>query len=235
MGLIRQYDRWWDALEVYKTGSCWNGASASYPLQGASWTGGSLGPTSKSLFSYGLPASLVAQAGYNSDVHGALGNRFVPSCDVISYELPKLQPIERQGGSLASFRWDTSGYEIAVRYAANNARDALFHTPYARAPTQAEIIPYPTTLHFLSTAVLYLDLTIDGSAPVKFQPGTTIDIWVPFVLDDTLRYDLTVGFADVPIGPIYAKPFDNVLHYTLPGFTATPSRTLMAEIDGNWP
>ena len=55
------------------------------------------------------------------------------------------------------------------------------------------------------------------------------------MLDDTLKYDLTMGFAGEPIGPIYAKPYDNVLHYTLPGFTATPGKTLMAEIDGNWP
>ncbi|MDQ1610064.1 MAG: hypothetical protein QOE16_2796, partial [Microbacteriaceae bacterium] len=36
-------------------------------------------------------------------------------------------------------------------------------------------------------------------------------------------------------GPIYAKPFDNVLHYKLPAFTVAPGQTLMAEIDGNWP
>jgi len=156
-------------------------------------------------------------------------------CSSYFYQFPNAQPIKSGGGSLLSFRSDTSGYEITVHYSANDAHDAVFHIPYARAPTEAEIIPYPTTYHFVSNAVAYFDLTIDGPKTVTFAPGTTIDIWFPFVLDDALKYALTMGFAREPIGPVYARPFDNVLHYTLPGFTVTPGRTLMAEIDGNWP
>jgi hypothetical protein len=246
MGLIRQYGRWWDALDAYGKGDCWDGASTSYPLPGSMRQYTTHNPTTAALLAYGLPADLVAQANHNSDIHANLPtappvahtlrrNLFLPHCDVQYYQIPKLQPLQPGGGSLSSFRTDTSGYEISVRYARNNSRDAMLHIPYARPPTAAEIMPYPTTLRFVSTAVLYFDLTIEGSAPVTFQPGTTIDIWFPFVLDDTLAYDLTIGFANEPIGPIYAKPFDNVLHYKLPGFTAIPGKTLMAEIDGNWP
>ena len=246
MGLIRQYGRWWDALDVYGGNDCWDAAVTSFPLPGTMRQDTSRNPTPVSLLAYGLPSALVAQAGHNSDVRANLAipapvtqvpSRavFRPHCEAHYYQFPKLQPVRPEGSSLSGFRSDTSGYEIRVRYEANNSREAMFHVPYARPPTQAEIIPYPTTLHFVSTAVLYFDLTIDGTAPVTFQPGTTIDIWFPFVLDDTLAYDLTIGFAKEPIGPIYAKPFDNVLHYKLPGFTVIPGQTLMAEIDGNWP
>ena len=245
MGLVRQYDRWWDALDIYQGGSCWDTATTAYPLAGATWQQSSE-PTPASLLRYGLPADLVAAAAlHNADVREHLsspapidvGTSILvrPRCSPEYYHFQALQPLKAAGGSLYSFRSDTSGYEITMRYAENNARDAFFHIPYARSPTQAEIIPYPTTLRFISTSVLYFDLMIDGGKPVTFAPGTTIDIWFPFVLDDALDYDLTIGFAQQPIGPVYAKPYDNVLHYTLPGFTAMPGQTLMAEIDGNWP
>ena len=107
-------------------------------------------------------------------------------------------------------------------------------TVYARPPTDAEFIPYPTPAQYVPNAVLYFDLRINGTSPVTFAQGTTIDIWFPFVLDDRLNYDLTIGYADKPIGPIYARAFDNALHFVLPAFTVTPGRALMAEIDGNW-
>ena len=134
--------------------------------------------------------------------------------------------ILRTGGIESRPRSALEGYDISIQYAPNTSGGrAYFSQLYARAPTHAEIIPYPTTLRFISTSVLYFDLTIDGPKPVTFAPGTTFDIWFPFVLDDTLSYDLTIGFANEPIGPLYAKPFDNVLHYKLPGFTALPGQT----------
>ena len=246
MGLVRQNSRWWDTLNMTLSGDCSTGADASYPLPGRSWSRFNPVPTPASLLSYGLPADLVAESKRNADVRAYMAtpppnmrvpkeNVFQSDCDIATYEIPQLQRILPQGNSLESFRSDTSGYELAVHYAANNSQNGVFHIPYARPPTAAEFLPYPTTFGFTSNAVFYFRLTIDGSAPVKFQAGTTIDIWFPFVLDDTLTYDLTIGFAEAPIGPIYAKPVDNVLRYTLPGFTATPGRSLMAEIDGNRP
>ena len=252
MGLIRRFDRWWDAADIYNSSifpissiACWGPGTTAYPLSGAEWQSYGLYPTPSLLLGFGLPEELVvASAVHNKDVRqyaaaaratNRPGTIVKPSCMSNFYQFLRSQPIMPAGGSLLSSRSDTSGYEITLRYSANNAAAAAFHIPYARAPTEAEIIPYPATYHFVSNAVAYFDLTLDGSKPVTFAPGTTIDIWFPFVLDDTLRYDLTIGFADQPIGPIYSTPYDNVLHYTLPGFTITPGRTLMAEIDGNWP
>jgi hypothetical protein len=246
MGLLRQYDRWWDVLDVYRSFvDCWDSASTSYPLPGGMWLDDFRDPSPASLLRYGLPGDVVsAAASHNDDIRTATPRAapvsarsvtFRPHCMTEYYGVKKIQAIEPAGGSLLSFRPDTAGYGIELHYAPNDSHGAAFDIPYARSPTQAEIIPYPTTLHFLSTSVAYFDLTIEGAKPVTFAPGTTIDIWFPFVLDDALSYDLTIGFANEPIGPIYAKPFDNVLHYKLPGFTAMPGQTLMAEIDGNWP
>ena len=245
MALIRQYGRWWDALEIYRPRiNCWTGATASYPLPGGFWQDAG-DPSPTSLLRYGLPDGLVSAAATHNDDVLAAAPRSVPAfpargvfvrpghCFTEYYRPNKSQTIEP--ASLVSFRSDTAGYAIELHYPPNDSHGAAFDIPYARSPTQAEIIPYPTTLHFLSTSVCYFDLTIEGTKPVTFAPGTTIDIWFPFVLDDALSYDLTIGFAREPIGPIYAKPFDNVLHYKLPSFTAMPGQTLMAEIDGNWP
>jgi hypothetical protein len=242
MGLVRKYDRWWDALDFQNAVDGWID-STSYPLPSKCSTQSDRGPGSATLLNDGLQPDLVdAAATHNAALH-KLDNasKDTHTAGVITRAVmidrfcdPLNNPIQPPGGTIWAVRSYTSGYELTVHYAANSG-DGSFRPAYARAPTQAEILPYPTTLQFVSTAVLYFDLSIDGSAPVKFQPGTTIDIWFPFILDDTLKYDLTTGFADAPIGPIYAKPFDNVLHYTLPGFTATPGRALMAEIDGNRP
>jgi len=245
MGLLRQYDRWWDALDVYGSGDCWDGAMASYPLAAGIWQDDFRDPSPASLLRYGLPDALVSvAAAHNDDIRlnapraqpkALAGESFKPHCMTEYYQLKKLQTIQPHGGSLKSDRSDTGGYLIELHYAPNDSHGAAFEIPYARSPTKAEIIPYPTTLRFISTSVMYFDLAIEGDKPVTFAPGTTMDIWFPFVLDDTLSYDLTIGFAREPIGPVYAKPFDNVLHYKLPGFTALPGQTLMAEIDGNWP
>lgn len=126
-------------------------------------------------------------------------------------------------------------YEITIFYTSNTSTPhAASSEMYARPPTDAEFLPYPTPMQYVPNAVAYFDLTINGTSPVTFTPGTAIDVWFPFVLDDRLNYDLTIGYADKPIGPIYARAFGNALHFVLPAFTVTPGRALMAEIDGNW-
>jgi hypothetical protein len=245
MGLIRQYDRWWDALEYRHNLDGWID-SASYPLaQKCSLLAHSL-PNGNTLLEDGLPRDLIdAALAHNADLQKpqhvraagtSLGGPIRPSIMIDRFCDRRIGGIAPTGGTLWQIPSYTSGYDITIAYSRNDARTGTSAKPlYARPPTLAEIIPYPTTMHFISTAVLYFDLTLEGSAPITFQPGTTIDIWFPFLLDDALSYDLTIGFADRPIGPIYSKPFDNVLHYKLPGFTVAPGRALMAEIDGNWP
>ncbi len=245
MGLIRRYGRWWDALEYKHELDGWID-SASYPLALKCSLTAEPVPVAGTLLDDGLPRDLIDVAlTHNTDLQkpklaGAANvsskGRIRPTIMIDRFCSRPVGGIEPGGGTLWQIPSYSSGYDITIVYGRNDARYATYARPlYARSPTEAEIIPYPTTLHFTSTAVLYFDLTIKSSAPVIFQPGTTIDIWFPFVLEDTLNYDLTIGFADAAIGPIYSKPFDNVLHYKLPGFTVRPGRTLMAEIDGNWP
>lgn len=234
MGLLRTSDRWWDALDVRHDLDGWIDY-ASYPLDAKCSLSALREPISSALTNDGLSADLVRTAmQHNADLQTQAGRRAPVMIDRFCETQPAI--IYPAGGTIWQLRNFTSGYDLRIAYTKNNAPPAAHASQlYARPPTKAEIIPYPTTWRFLSTAVLYFDLTFNGATPVTFQPGTTIDIWFPFVLDDTLKYDLTIGFADGPIGPVYAKPFDNTLHYVLPGFTATPGRTLMAEIDGNWP
>jgi hypothetical protein len=248
MGLVRQEARWWDALDDVswnQSGLCWNTTTA-YPLQPA---GGARGSSRAVWLSYGLPAELIDRALQVPGLRRAIeppkpsppprdrGYLLRAVCPFDAIYGVEMEPaISRTGGVTALPRSELSGYGITIHYTENTSdRTDRFARIYARPPTAAEIIPYPTTQRFISTSVAYFDLTIDSTKPVTFAPGTTIDIWFPFVLDDTLNYDLTIGFAQEPIGPVYAKPFDNVLHYKLPGFTAMPGQTLMAEIDGNWP
>ena len=78
----------------------------------------------------------------------------------------------------------------------------------------------------------FFDFDISGSQPVTFDAGTTVDIWFPFVLDDTLRYDVSLFTGDKAYGPYHGTLFDNVLHFELPAFTVVPGKGFQAEISG---
>lgn len=237
MGLVRHQGRWWKVLDYHHAFDGWAAAVYS-PLEPKCPRQSEVYPSAVKLIDDGMPADVVrvAQTHNGNLLTQSTGRRKLPP--LISDRSCETAPgaVSPLGGTLWQDPVSTAGYDISIRYAPNNSSAGeTFGPVYARAPTAAEIIPYPTTLRFISTSVLYFDLTIEGAKPVSFAPGTTIGIWFPFVLDDALSYDLTIGFAQEPIGPVYAKPFDNVLQYKLPGFTALPGQTLMAEIDGNWP
>jgi hypothetical protein len=157
-------------------------------------------------------------------------NAAPPGCSVCG------DAVRTQGGALQPPRGETAGYAFSVTYAKNDASPGtIFSQFYARSPSPAEFLPYPTPGSFTSNAVLYFDVSVTGPRPVTFDAGSSIDVWFPFVLDDRLRYDLTIGFANAPIGPVDAIPYDNTLHFVLPGFTVAPHTTLMAEVDGDLP
>jgi hypothetical protein len=142
--------------------------------------------------------------------------------------------IKSSGGLQNPARSSTSGYDISIHYASNNAAaGAKFNRIYVRPPTPAEFLPYPTPYRYVSDAVMFFDIIIDAPKPVSFQKGTTFDVWFPFVLDDTLKYSLSFGGGQEPVGPITGTVFDNVVHFELPGFTALPGKELMGEIDGD--
>lgn len=130
---------------------------------------------------------------------------------------------------------ENDGYLVAIHFSATEiGGDVKVTRLYARAPTHAEFLPNPPPPKNWGgpTDVGFFDVEIGGTKSVTFSAGTAIDVWVPFVLDDTLRYDLSFFSDDKPYGPYRGTIFDNVLHFELPAFTLTPGKQLAAEISG---
>lgn len=146
-------------------------------------------------------------------------------------------PLSASGGTLWTPRQNTAGYDITITFATNDAATGTkFTRIYARAPTKAEALPNPPPPRSWGgpTDVGYFDLEIDGAKPVTFAPGTKVDVWFPFVLDDQLRYRISFVSADKIYAPIRGTIFDNVLHFELPAFTIAPGKAFQAEIEGWW-
>lgn len=254
MGLVYLDDRWWDALDLLadpRNTGCWQPTRA-YPLlqptpYGAPFAGGSLmpPPSSETLLDDGMSKALVdLAAAHNADVMhanaGAPMNRpgaaVRPGCHADGYEVrPDLRI--RNGGAVIHppFRGWTSGYDLTVKYAPNDAAaDSTFASIFVRAPSAAEILPYPVPSSSAGgpTDIAYFNITLDGTKAVTFQSGTTFDIWFPFVLDDTLRYDISYFTNDTSYGPYHGTIYDNVLHFELPALTIVPDKPLKVEISG---
>ncbi len=164
-----------------------------------------------------------------------LGNRWLLEPAAAAPLAADSLSIRQSGGSIDPPPAQMAAYGIAIRYAANDAvSGSRFSFFYARTPTPAEFLPYPTTYPFSSDSVLYFDLGIDGQKPIAFTPGTVIDVWFPFVLDDGLDYAIFMDGAAKPIGPLASTPvFDNTLHFVLPAFVARPGIMLRFEVDAN--
>lgn len=122
-----------------------------------------------------------------------------------------------------------NGYQMSVHFASNDAAlEAEITAIFGRAPTEAE--SWETRG---GNSYFFFSGTVQSTAPVHVQAGTTIDVWFPFVLDTSLYYALTIAHADKPIGPIDGTLKDNVVHFVLPAFALPPGATLMAEIEGD--
>jgi hypothetical protein len=235
MGLVRQNNRWWDVLDA--DGSPAWSVRAAYPLQ--AYTSPIQSPRNvggDALKARGFNRDLVAAAiAHNADVARAQTsttqdktNRNVPATD------PVHMPLNADGGAAWIARQDTGGYEITMRYAKNDAvPGSTFARIYARAPTPAEFLPYPTPFRYVSDAVMFFDIIIDSAKPVSFEHGTAVDVWFPFNIDESLKYRMSIGGGREPIGPVVGSVFDNVVHFELPGFTALPGKELMGEVDGD--
>lgn len=144
--------------------------------------------------------------------------------------------IEPSGAIVAPPRKLTAGYGMQFAFSANDAPAPVKLTQvYARPPTPAEFLPnHPLAPGWGSAdAVCYFDLTVGGPSNVTFKPGTAVDVWFPFVLDDQLQYSMSFFSNDKPSGIIRATIFDNTLHFVLGEFTLAPGKPLMAEIDGD--
>ena len=215
MGLLRRDDRWWDSIDM-----------KNWPSR------------TPDCFSADL---ITAAAMHNADVIAAAHPRVVTGPIHVCagddiYNGPVQVPIANGGGTMhAGFHESSAGYDFTMRYAANGAASgATFTRLYVRAPTTAEFLPYPTPGHDAGgpTDVGFFDVEIGGSKAVNFETGTAIDIWFPFVLDDTLRYDVSYFTNGTSYGPYHGTLYDNVLHFELPAFTVVPGAALQGEISG---
>lgn len=255
MGLIRLDDRWWDALDMTRegAGSCWFTTTA-YPLPVITQQYPAdyrpppyePAPSSAALTDDGLSAQLVQIAAErNADVRNADaqerklsagGKLFLAGCDVDWYSLHPDARVRANGGVIhPPVRSFTSGFDFTLRYGSNNApANSRFTLIYVRPPTQAEFLPNPPPPKDWggSTDVGFFDFDVSGTQPVTFNAGTAVDIWFPFVLDDTLRYDVSLFTGGKAYGPYHGTLFDNVLHFELPAFTVAPGKGFQAEISG---
>ena len=249
MGLVRNENRWWDALDMTATGTaasdCW-AIEVAYPLNTASATFDAA-PTPGTLVSAGVSSVLAADANrHNETVREAQARldrwnaQHVPGtlvkagCEDDIYVVKPDSAVHRGGGIVSLPRSETSGYAVGFHYASNDGpAGATFQTVRVRPPTHAEFLPYPTPYQYASDAVMFFDFGVEGSHAVAFQRGSSVDVWFPFVLDDKLRYSMTFSAGGTSVGPVAGSIFDNVLHFDLPAFTAKPGETFMGEIDGD--
>jgi hypothetical protein len=238
MGLVRQNNRWWDALDSTPWDTrhhCWSTA-VHRPL--------SIDDSAGS-HHYGFSDALwQSAAAHNADIAIVDRPSPKPSPGMLAkdecrggeiYEFPSRVAVTPKGGPVQISGRDSDPYQISITLAPSNApAGAMLTRLYARPPTAAEFLPFPTPYRYVSDAVMFFDIIVDSSKPVSFQKGTAFDVWFPFVLDDTLKYRLSFGGGEEPVGPIVGTIYDNVLHFELPGFTALPGKELMGEIDGDF-
>ena len=119
---------------------------------------------------------------------------------------------------------DADGYAVRMT---PSSTSRLFKLS-GRKPNEAEswIVPHGDGFFFFY---------MTSNAPAHVASGSSLDVWFPFLLDPSLRYSLTIAYADKPIGPIDGTLSNNVVHFNLPEFTAPPRVELMCEIDGDNP
>ncbi len=234
MTLVRSSDRWWDALDMLAPqapGNCWAG-SMSYPLDDGLVQ---MRPATDLLHEHGVsPGLAAAAAAHNRDVRDA--DSQVAACRVSMAQNDPDESIPPRGATIRPLRARTSGYDFTIAFSRNDASSAVqLMQMYARAPTRAEFVPNPAPAPGWGgpDAACFFDISIGSTAPVTFSPGTTVDVWFPFVIDDQLRYNLTFFSGGKPSGFIFGTVFDNTLHFALPQFTLAPGKPLMAEIDGD--
>lgn len=211
MGLVRYVNRWWDALDTSTGVGC---VTETYPLNEGNT----------------LTKALLDDAVANNPRVRSLG-KMVPCRDGGLND----PPLRTAGATLHAQPMETSGYDLWFGYARNDAAPGVRFTQiYGRAPTAGEMLPNPPPPRGWggSTDIFLFDLAVGGSKPIAFQSGSTVDVWFPFVLDDSLRYRISY-FAMGKVSPtIQGTVYDNVLHFQLPAFTMAPGDTLMADLEG---
>jgi hypothetical protein len=168
-----------------------------------------------------------------ADYHGTLERRY-DRWWLISIEWVNALTTPASANNEAQFRGANvfsqtlGGYRMSITFAPNDASSATLSDIQGRGPTEAE-----SWITRGGNSYFFFSGTVQSTAPVHVQAGTIIDVWFPFVLDDSLHYAITIGHADKPIGPIDGTLQDNVVHFVLPAFALPPGATLMAEVEGD--
>lgn len=216
MGLVRYLDRWWDALDESAQNGCrWE--RIVFPLTAHS----------------ALSPAMDAAANVHNARFAALQS--LQPCAAAEPSTPAPVPFSPGGAPIHPALQATSGYDLSLHLAASHVPPGTRVTLlYGRAPTAAEMLPAPTPPRDWGgpNDVFDFDVQIGGRQSVAFAPGSSLDIWFPFVLDDALRYRLSFLSAGKVTGPLEGSIFDNTLHFTLPAFTMAPGDPLTAGIDG---
>ncbi len=117
-----------------------------------------------------------------------------------------------------------SSFALKVAQAAPGTDIARFSV---RAPTQGEFPPTPG-----ANSYYFFSFELDGTGDVRVSSGS-LDVSFPFVLDQGLRYSLTIGFTKPVLDPIRGHLINNTLHFDLPPFAATPGVSMMGEVEGD--
>jgi len=242
MGLVRYGDRWWNAFDERPSAPAGvpviNGctpARASFPLHKPD-------PGAKGLTGVGFTQNLADAA----LAHNALWQRLSRVQPTTYWDVSQLwfvcpsntdwpkQLPQSFSDAHRVFGGQGDGYDFRISYAATDApADAKITSLRVRAPSLSEMLDSssPPANYGYSTGVLFFYLDVATSKPISFQAGSSVDVWVPWVLDDSLRYEFQMIQGKTLVTAAKATVHDNVLHFDLPAFTAAGGE-FIGEVDG---
>lgn len=236
-GFVRYANRWWDAYEGQRLQphDC-DRQTATFPLRSI----GMMTDDKLNLVFAGFsPDLIVAAQTHNAELHppppmhpDATGNvKFVTGvdCDVVVRDARAVQP---SGGTLQNDPAQ-SGYRARLSYTSADAGGAKMDLRL-RAPSLGEILPMPIPPKSMggATSVAFLYLYVTSPSPVTLA-NTSLDVWVPWVLDDPAHYQIQLFEGKRSIGPLYGTISQNVLHFTIPAFAFSTGEA-QGEIDYDW-
>ena len=235
-----RYGRWWiehDIFVAYDGTNAW--------CCGGYYSAGSLvGPDPSYLARISVPPQLIALAQEHLAIVRAAQVAASPTpspCPTAPCLLPKVG-LHGDGylQDRLHFTHETTefvtpnlgGYHVTIVLAASDAApNATVADISGRAPTRGEswLTPNNDAFYFLSG-------TVRSATTIHVRPGSTIDVWFPFVLDPTWHYTLTIagkgGDSLVNLPGTLAR---NTLHFVLPAFALAPGIDVYGEIDGDPP
>lgn len=230
MGLVRYAGRWWDAFDHLPPPKCPITNAVNFPLTPQYIEDFRF---SQSLSAIGFTNELVSAAARHNALFSEMRG-FRELCDPAYPSWVPPVKLNHDHGYIHPYRSATTGYDIWFKYIANDApADSRITSLRARAPSPSEFLAQsaPFANGTYGTGVVFLYIDSDAKIPVNFKAGAFLNIWAPWALDDSLRYELEFYTGKTEVGPVKAAVHDNVLHFDLPAFSLPPGET-MGEVDG---